>query len=105
MSPGRRPIGTPKLTSRPTTTSTIPTTMRIRPTQLSHFHSAEEVAKLEGGGLGCVGPVRRVSFDGGAELPAKRARVGLGRIGGSHQRAPFRDGVWRLERHDDTRTG
>src|SRR5262245_55465801 len=105
MSPGKRPIGTPKLTSRPTTTSTIPITIRKRPTLLSNLHPAKKVPDLECGGLRRVRAVRRIPFERGAELLAQGTRISFRRIGGAHQRTPFGNRIWRFERHDDARAG
>src|SRR6188474_849267 len=64
----------------------------------------EEVGNLEGGRLGRVGAVHRVGLDGRREVFANRPRVGLGRIGGTHQLAQPRDGVVALEDDRHART-
>src|SRR5512141_1489679 len=94
-------------------TSTTPAAMSSFPIELrpSKFeprsvlapevHAPEEVPELERGCLRRVRAVRRVVLDRGAELLAQRTRVRLGWISRTHQRAPFLDGVRRLEAHDD----
>src|SRR3954462_23299 len=104
ISPGRRPSGTPAITTSPMAAMTRPRTTRLRPTAggpvgglPGELEAAEEVAQLEGRRFRRVRAVRRVALDRLAELLAQAAGLGLGRIGGAHERPPLRDGVGRLE--------
>src|SRR5688500_5666241 len=100
ISPGRRPSGTPAITTSPMPAMTSPRMTRLRPTarplSAREFEAAEEVAELEGGRLGRVGAVRRVALDRLAELLAQAAGLGLGGVGGAHQRPPPGNRVRRL---------
>ena len=51
-----------------------------------------------------VGPVRGVAFDGLGEFLADGAGIGLGRVGGAHERPPFPDRIRRVEHQHDGRS-
>src|SRR5215204_3467553 len=93
ISPGSRPSGTPAITTSPMAAMTMPAMTRLRPTAVPplarELEAAEEVAQLERGGLGGVGAMGGVALDRLAEVLAQAAGLGLGRIGGPHQRPPL----------------
>src|SRR5271166_2058795 len=70
---------------------------------LRQFVSGEEITQLEARRVFGIGAVHRVLLDARSPLLANRACVGLGRIGGAHQRAIVGDGVFFFQRHDDDR--
>src|SRR5271166_1210185 len=70
---------------------------------LRQFVSGEEITQLEARRVFGVGAVHRVLLDARSPLLANRTRVGLGRIGGAHQRAIVGNGVLFLQRHHDNR--
>lgn len=69
--------------------------------RLQQLQTGEKVGDFKGGGFRGIGTMGGVFADGRAELLAQGAGVGLGRIGGAHQVAPFLDGVGGFQHHDD----
>src|SRR5512145_1855090 len=127
MSPGSRPIGTPIITSTPTSAITRPMTTSSLPTRCPAFYprnpsyppeplpsassalpqldARKEVSQLERGRFRRIRSMRGVVLDRRPELLAQRSRIGFRRVGRPHERAPFLDRVRRLERKDDDGAG
>src|ERR1700719_817739 len=110
MSPGRRPNGTPSVMISPTPAMVSPISTRLLPTArlcplpsapLDQIDAGKEVADFERRRVRRVRAVGGVALDGLPEFPAQRAGAGLGRIGLTHERPPFRDAVRRLEDESD----
>src|SRR6187401_3543089 len=106
MSPGRRPMGRPSITSSPTQAITRPITTSSLPTAVLpvQIDSRKEVPELERRGFRRVRTVRRIVLDRRAELLAQRSGFSFRRIGGAHERAPLLDRVRGLERQDYDRS-
>src|SRR5207245_10570761 len=121
MSPGSRPMGRPSITSRPSAAMPRPTNnnnLPISHQKLSTTEDTEEwwrvlpsneidprkkVPNLERRRVGRIRSVRGIALDRLRELLPNRARIGLGRVSGAHQRAPLSDRVRRFEDHHERR--
>lgn len=64
------------------------------------FEAGEEIADFESGGVGCVGPVRAIVTDAGAQVAANGAGGGFLGVGGAHGLAPFQDSAFGFENQD-----
>jgi hypothetical protein len=72
---------------------------------LNEFEAGEEIANFERGRFGCVGAVRAVIADAGAEVMANGAGGCFFGVGGAHGLAPFQDGAFGFEDQDENLAG
>ena len=61
--------------------------------ELDQIEAWEEIADLEGRGVGSIRAVSAIVADAGAEVVADGARGGFFRVGGAHGVPPFGDGA------------
>jgi hypothetical protein len=72
---------------------------------LYEFEAGEEIVDFESGSVGCIGPVRAIVTDAGAQVVANGAGGGFFGVGGAHGLAPFQDGVFGFENQDENFAG